>query len=874
MDNRRKALYMVVTALLAVGIGLCSARLCSAGLVYSENPLAGLMLGSERVAGLICSDPLGIMWEQPIVQGSFAVAALIVAVAMVSGMVGAFKGRYDTGREHGAERLATMEEAAGLMDRRHLCNNIIYSEHSGIVVNAYNKRLRECQAARNMNCYTIGTSGLGKTYHLAIPDILQSVGDALTPVRPGPLNIIEHITGRPRKPIVNSRRDPRIGGGYDIIHTDPKGENLLDTGNLLAAAGVDVKVFDTVGFTGLKYNPLAYIMWHETDSKPAEEVSSSVEGRVWAPELPELSHEFASAGENALTERHTAYELNNPEQTSYRVRCEATYRVLDEAQAQRLRCYEILGKPEGERSEADVAYLRAVEYLSRGTAPVASAEDDDLAGRLIGDIEYRRTYIDYEIVIENYALVAQDATVVVHLDRNVTPASDDAVTIDGHYRAVDARAEDDDITISVRGIPPYERGSDANMVVVTLRCTIAPFRVPDGVALTKTVECLVANLKTDDSSQSSQDPFWEDTKRLCLMSLIAYAMEVYDDPRHWTLPVCMDLLDLATPENNDMSQPSVLAMLMRRWEHGEYREPVTEAQGRSQRSGERAQGGRIVRAANVPHSKSTSLALHCYNAFASGAPETVQSVIVTCQAAFVNLLAPAVRRMLSADELHLETLGDAGQAQALFVITKDTDSPYDFLTALLAYQALDLTLDKANNRYGGRLPRHVRFILDEAMTIGKIPILTRAIAVVRSRNISISMFMQSRAQAELVYGELEATVLFDNCSTMCFLGSNSPDVLEEMSSRIGEETIYARITNRTYSGATTPQSVSESIQSQGRAVLSVAQLRKMPSDEMVVQISGREIIKDKKYRTNRHPYYCYVTSRFPRGLFMPIPRFS
>ena len=95
-----------------------------------------------------------------------------------------------------------------------------------------------------------------------------------------------------------------------------------------------------------------------------------------------------------------------------------------------------------------------------------------------------------------------------------------------------------------------------------------------------------------------------------------------------------------------------------------------------------------------------------------------------------------------------------------------------------------------------------------------------------------------------------------------------------MSKSIGEETVYARITNRTFGSGAVPQSSSESIQSQGRAVLSVAQLRKMPNDELVVQISGLPIIRDKKFRTNRHPYYCYVSSSHPRSILMPLPRFA
>ena len=739
----RRAPWAVAVLALSCAAGLLAARVATHGMAYSDELVTGLVLGMSSLPGAVAGDPLTISWHLPAVSASFAVVAGACALATAVSAAGAFRGRYVTGEEHGAERLATEEEASSLMDHRHHYNNLLYSEHGGIVLDAYDGKTRAAQASRNMNCYTIGTSGLGKTYHLCMPDIMQSVGDALTPVRPGPVGLLEHIAGRPLLPTAHRRRSKDgLGEGYDIIHTDPKGDTLRDMGNMLAAAGVEVKVINTIDFRGLRYNPLAYIPVHETDSKDAAETSCSVSvrARCHAEDGAWREESVAFEGEEALTAEHPAREAHDAE-SAIRASARATYETRGDARRQ--------------------------EGAGEAGAP-ASAE------AVAAGFGYRRTSIDYEILVESYNPHGEaDVEVKIVLDRNVIPASDEAMTIEGRYGSVEATAEDDVVTVSISGLPAFRAG-EPRPVRLTLRCVIAPFRVPDGVMLTKTVNCLVANLKTDDKAQTTSVPFWEDTKRLCLMSLIAYAMEAYDDPRHWTLPVCMDLLDLATPEGNDMSRPSPLSMLMRRWEEGEYLEPERAPQGRSQRSGTRASGGRVVRAANVPHSKSSSFALHCYNAFASGAPETVQSVI----------------------------------------------------------------------------------------------------AVVRSRNMSISLYMQSKAQAELVYGEKEASVLFDNCSTMCFLGSNTPDVLEDVSKSIGEETVYARITNRTFGSGAVPQSSSESIQSQGRAVLSVAQLRKMPNDELVVQISGLPIIRDKKFRTNRHPYYCYVSSSHPRSILMPLPRFA
>ena len=221
--------------------------------------------------------------------------------------------------------------------------------------------------------------------------------------------------------------------------------------------------------------------------------------------------------------------------------------------------------------------------------------------------------------------------------------------------------------------------------------------------------------------------------------------------------------------------------------------------------------------------------------------------------------------MLARDEMRLTEFGEAGRRQAMYIVTKDTDSPYDFLTALIVYQTIDLLLDKAYHNKG-KLDRHVRFSLDEFANIGKIPIMTRAMAVVRSRNMSISLYVQSRSQIEVVYGEKEAQTIINNCTTQMFLGGHDANTLKEFSETIGDETIYSRITNRSFNGgmAVGPQSISESIQATGRKVRSAAQLRQMENTKMLVFIQGARVIEDTKYPTSKHPYYPYVYTTHPR----------
>ena len=390
--------------------------------------------------------------------------------------------------------------------------------------------------------------------------------------------------------------------------------------------------------------------------------------------------------------------------------------------------------------------------------------------------------------------------------------------------------------------------------------------MPDGVALTKTIDTLAANLRrTDAASAGSNDPFWEDSKRLCLMSLAAFLFEAYDE-RERTIPSLMKLLDAALPDPGSPAEKSPLEVLMETWEHGRVYQSA-EPRRAGSRGGLR--GGRWVPAETPPHGRSESVALHCFRAFTSGAEETVRSVIITCQAALVNLVADDVRELLSYDELALDTLGDPGQKQALFIVTSDTDSPFDFLTALVIQQSIDLLMEKAYKRYGGRLPRHVRFELDEAANLGKIPILVRAMAVVRSRNVSIALYLQAKAQLALVYGEKEADVIADNCSTMLFLGAQTKDTLEEVSERVGKETVYSRTFQRNFGEAGITRGSGESIQSTERAVRSTTQLSRLSTGKLLCFIHGCYPILDDKYQTYKHPLYAYVNPESERTWLMP-----
>lgn len=899
VSRNGSALSAAGAALLLALVSTASARrrALSGALAVSSVALLASAWFNGGLAELVASSRPGIL-------AGCAVAGLMLILGLAS-VSSAFRGNYDTGAEHGAERMATAREMSELLDGDFFFNNIPYSAHSGQSLHAWNKRLRAGQASRNRNDITIGTSGLGKTYHCVMPDLLNAAGAYPEPLYSGGVRSLVNWLGR-RGPRIapasiaapgRSRRFaaaaaacPGFGDGYDVVHTDPKGDTLRDIGRFYEMCGIDIKLFDTVDFAGMGYNPLddAYIQPHETDVKEAALLASS------------LSIAAAPAGGGAAS--RASLDVRPVEGAADTAPC--CPRVGDSGVYvwALMECRQKVS--ENDLSDADLSALGIgrADWDAAGSAVTLDpsdqaacvrggeeggsgrrlrlSEDRPTVAKLLRAQAYTRTRAYFEIACGNADEdEVCDIEIALDLDRCLVA---DVPTATLSVECVGAPAEEAlaDATIDFGGLEEGGRVSvrlegvqPGAVALFRIEADMATYKVPDGVQLAKAVECLVANLKSDTAAESKQDPFWEECKRLALISLTAAAYEWYD-PADRHLPTCMELLNMALPDEGGPEQMSPLGYLMRRWETGE--EWMGEGSAAADPTSRLAAGsasGWAAAPGRVPHSRTTSLALNAYYGFTSGAPETVQSVIITCKTAFISLLSPEIRRMLMRDELALHTLGDPDRKQALFIVTKDTDSPFDFLTALLVYQAVDVLLDKAYKNGTGKLSRHVRFVLDEVMNVGKIPILIRALAVVRSRNISISMYMQSRAQAEAVYGEKEARILVDNCTCVRFLGGQDAAALKEFSETIGDETVYAQITNRSFSaGGIGPSSVSEHIAGNARKVRSAAQLRQMENTKMLAFVSGMRVIEDEKYPTSRHPYWPYVYSGHPRPWSAPAPR--
>ena len=842
-DTAKKAWKgAAVLACCELALGLLAGRVATlAWRADPANPMSGLATASTTLMADIAANPFDVAMSVPFVKGAVAAVVLgTLALALVYLSRGMKLKNEDTENSHGKDRLATEREAGMFVDKAYPYNNLMVSEHAGIVLNTHDAKTKDQQAEKNLNCVTLGISGLGKTYNLVYPDMMRACGTAL-PAIPCARR------GTPGKevslPLPAGKTEAQMG--FDVFATDTKGDTLRDCGQMLEAAGFDLRVFNSISLLdGQSYNPFSsrYVKTHLVDKHDPEQMS--VGGRVdWRISETREEHSEAFAQPADLYRPKTM--LARPgkgfvAQVDLKLETEMTsIEGLDMGGAKSFEEIDAeLKAASGEAAEA----LRAKRDRKLMEGAMGAFGD------VMQAVRYQRTTGTVDVYARNTAHSNAVGRVVLELSLGLVPAE-----CSGTGAKVDAvRRADGGFTV-VWEPGEIEPGA-ANQAHLAVKVFIEPMRVADGVALTKIVDTMCANLAGTDAPAGADGDFWESCKRLFFMGIAAFLFEKYEEESR-TIPEMMRLLDLAVPPRGGDPHNTPLGILMEEWETG-YREEWAPGP-----SGERgaAPVKRRVRTAMGPHSRSRSLALHCYYAIEAGAEDTFRSVLISCQSALKNLVTLEVQQKLLKDDMHLDELGDPGQKSAVFCIIKDTDNPLQFVTAVMVQQAIDLAQDKAYMRFGGKLPRHVRFVLDEVANVGKIPILVRALAVVRSRNISISLFFQSKAQIAKVYGDKECSIVFDNCSTMVYLGAQDSDTLKMISERVGDETVASRTFQRSFQAGSMNGSTSENIGLTSRKVMSVGQVRALERGYLLVFMTGLPgAVLDRKVQTSRDPYYPYI----------------
>lgn len=332
----------------------------------------------------------------------------------------------------------------------------------------------------------------------------------------------------------------------------------------------------------------------------------------------------------------------------------------------------------------------------------------------------------------------------------------------------------------------------------------------------KLVETIIAN--TTGEKEHHMDSFWVNAEKLLYQAYLSLIISKFPkEEQH--LGTLIDLISYSTVKEEDEDYKSAVDYLFEELEKED----------------------------------SEHFAVKQYNAFKLATGKTAKSILISCATRLAPLNIPAVRELLSKDELHLETLGDKGRKTALFVIIPDTDSTFNFIVSIMYTQLFNVLVTRADEKYKGSLPNHVRFMLDEFANIGQIPQFDKLIATIRSRNISATVILQTLSQLKAIYKDNTETIV-GNCDTSIFLGGNEKSTIKSLSEELGKETIHDYNESRTRSNN---DSYGQNYTKIGRALMTEDEIKRMPRDTCIVQIVGKKPFKDKKYPLEQHPRYKY-----------------
>ena len=344
----------------------------------------------------------------------------------------------------------------------------------------------------------------------------------------------------------------------------------------------------------------------------------------------------------------------------------------------------------------------------------------------------------------------------------------------------------------------------------------------------KLVTALMTNTKGEGQSG---DPFWDKAERLLLVSLIAYL--------HYEAP---------TEEQNFATLLEMLNTMQVSEDDETYQNPVD------------------LLFEDLEKKKPNSFAVRQYKLYKLAAGKTAKSILISCGARLSPFDIQEIRDATMYDELELDKLGD--RKTALFLIMSDTDSTFNFLISMIYTQLFNLLCDKADDQYGGKLPVHVRCLIDECANIGQIPQLEKLVATIRSREISACLVLQTRSQLKAIYKD-NADTIVGNMDSQVFLGGNEPTTLKELSEALGKETIDSF--NNSDTRGNSP-SYGTNYQKLGHELMSRDELAVLDGGKCILQLRGVRPFLSDKYDLTQHPNYK-LTSDYDSKNALDIEKF-
>ena len=347
--------------------------------------------------------------------------------------------------------------------------------------------------------------------------------------------------------------------------------------------------------------------------------------------------------------------------------------------------------------------------------------------------------------------------------------------------------------------------------------------IKDEKDILKLVSTIIANTK-GEGEKASED-FWVKAERLYYSALIAYIWyEAPEEEKNFI--TLLDMINASEAREDDENFKSPVDLLFERLEEKD----------------------------------AEHFAVKQYKKYKLAAGKTAKSILISCGARLAPFDIKELRALMEYDELELDTLGD--KRTALFIITSDLDNTFDFITAMVISQMFNILCAKADDEYGGRLPIHVRCLLDEAANI-TIPMLQRLIAVIRSREISACIVLQAQSQLKAIYKD-NADTIIGNCDCTLFLGGKEKSTLKEISETLGKETIDLYNTSETRSNQ---NSYGLNYQKLGKELMSQDELAVMDGGKCILQLRGVRPFLSDKYDITKHPNYKYTSDAKKENAF-------
>ena len=340
----------------------------------------------------------------------------------------------------------------------------------------------------------------------------------------------------------------------------------------------------------------------------------------------------------------------------------------------------------------------------------------------------------------------------------------------------------------------------------------------------KLVNTIIANTKGD--GEKSGEDFWVKAEKLYYTALIGYIWyEAPDEEKNFTTLLDMINASEAREDDEDFQNPVDLM-----FERLEEKDPE-------------------------------HFAVKQYKKYKLAAGKTAKSILISCGARLAPFDIKELRELMETDEMELDTIGD--RKTALFIIISDTDDTFNFVVSILYTQLFNLLCDKADDEYGGRLPVHVRCLLDEFSNIGQIPKFEKLIATIRSREISASIILQSQSQLKAIYKD-NADTIVGNCDTTLFLGGKEKTTLKEISEILGKETIDSFNTSETRG-----RELSHGLNYQklGKELMTQDEIAVMDGGKCILQLRGVRPFFSDKFDITKHPKYKYLSDADPKNAF-------